>query len=133
MRKTTNDFVCLEKDLVTFLNLEDQPSFELSQDFIWLQEARQQIQAIYKENQVAPTALLDQYKKYEYILNVKKTSLIKELFNRPITEENKEKKAPYEEIAAQLTKYHEAEYEILNISNDVVNFPIFQVKAGDLK
>ena len=133
MRKTTNDFVCLEKDLVTFLNLEDQPSFELSQDFIWLQEARQQIQAIYKENQVAPTALLDQYKKYEYILNVKKTSLIKELFNRPITEENKDKKAPYEEIAAQLTKYHEAEYEILNISNDVVNFPIFQVKAGDLK
>ena len=59
--------------------------------------------------------------------------MIKELFNRPITEENKEKKAPYEEISAQLTKYHEAEYEILNISNDVVNFPIFQVKAGDLK
>ena len=82
---------------------------------------------------MAPTALLDQYKKYEYILNVKKNSLIKDLFNRPITEENTEKKAPYEEIAAQLTKYHEAEYQILNISNDVVNFPIFQVKAGDLK
>jgi hypothetical protein len=26
-----------------------------------------------------------------------------------------------------------AEYEILNISNDVVDFPVFQVKAADLK
>ena len=100
MRKTTNDFLCLEKDLVTFLNLDDKSSFELSQDFVWLQTARSQIQAIFKENQVAPTALLDQYKKYEYILNVKKNSLIKDLFNRAITEENTEKKAPYEEIAA---------------------------------
>lgn len=32
-----------------------------------------------------------------------------------------------------LNKYHNAEYEILNISNDVVNYPIFQVRAGDLK
>ena len=133
MRKTTNEFLCLEKDLVTFLNLPDKPSFELNQDFPWLQEARSQIQAMFKENSLAPHALLDQYKKYEYILNVSKTRLIKDLFNKPITEENLKEKADYDEIAVQLNKYHTAEYEILNISNDVVDFPVFQVKAADLK
>ena len=52
MRGTTNDFLCLEKDLVTFLNLRDKSSFELQPDFPWLQEARAQIQAMFKENQV---------------------------------------------------------------------------------
>ena len=88
---------------------------------------------MFKENVIAPTELLDQYKKYEYILNVDKKRLLKDLFNRPITEENTEEKASFEEIAAQLNKFHEAEYEILNISNDVVDFPIFCVKAQDLK
>lgn len=133
MRKITNEFQCLEKDLVTFLNLPDKSSFELSADFIWIQNAKAEIQQMFKENVIAPTELLDQYKKYEYILNVDKKRLLKDLFNRPITEENTEEKASFEEIAAQLTKFHEAEYEILNISNDVVDFPIFCVKAQDLK
>ena len=133
MRKTTNEFLCLEKDLVTFLNLPDKPSFELNSDFPWLQDARAQIQTMFKENQVAPHALLEEYKKYEYILNVDKKRLIKDLFNKPITEENPSEKADYAEIAAKLNQFHSAEYEILNISNDIVDFPIFQVKAQDLK
>ena len=102
MRKTTNEFLCLEKDLVTFLNLPDKPSFELNSDFPWLQDARAEIQAMFKENQVAPHALLEEYKKYEYILNVDKKRLIKDLFNRPVTEENPSEKADYDEIAAKL-------------------------------
>lgn len=125
MRNTTNDFLCLEKDLVTFLNLKDKASFDLNSEFPWLIEARSQIQAMFKENQAAPQALLEQFKKYEYILNVDKKRLIKDLFDRPITEENLEKKAPFEEIAAQLKKFHTAEYEILNIANDVIDFPVF--------
>ena len=62
-----------------------------------------------------------------------KRRLIKDLFSRPITEENTEEKAPFEEIAAKLNQFHEAEYQILNISNDIVDFPIFQVEAGNLK
>ena len=100
MRGTTNDFLCLEKDLVTFLNLRDKSSFELSPDFPWLQEARSQIQAMFKENQVGPQALLDQYKKYEYILNVDKKKLKKELFEMAITEENTSTKASFAELAA---------------------------------
>ena len=112
MRKTTNDFLCLEKDLVTFLNLPDRSSFELNAEFPWLKEARAQIKEIFNENQVAPQALLEQYKKYEYILNVDKKKLIKELFNKPITEDNDKEKADYAEIARKLNQFHSAEYEI---------------------
>jgi len=133
MRKTTNDFLCLEKDLVTFLNLSDKSSFELSADFVWIQTAKAQIQKIFQENQVAPTELLNEYKKYEYILNVDKKKMIKDLFNKTIDENNNSEKASYQEIAAMLNKFHEAEFDILNISNDLVDFPVFQVKAQDLK
>ena len=51
----------------------------------------------------------------------------------PITDENKDDKAPFDVIAEQINKFHLAEYEILNISNDVMDFPVFQVKATDLK
>ena len=51
---------------------------------------------------MAPHALLDQYKKYEYILNVDKKKLIKDLFNKPITEDNEKEKADYAEIAKKL-------------------------------
>jgi len=95
MRTTTNEFLCLEKDLVTFLNLPKKSSFELNNEFPWLVKARAQIQLMFKENQVAPQALLDQYKVYEYILNVDKKRLIKDLFHVPITEENLNEKAPF--------------------------------------
>ena len=55
---------------------------------------------------MAPTALLDQYKKYEYVLNVDKKRLIKDLFHKPITEENTDEKAPYEVISEMIYKYH---------------------------
>ena len=40
MRQTTNAFLCLEKDLVTFLNLEDKSSFDLNPSFVWINEAK---------------------------------------------------------------------------------------------
>lgn len=74
---------------------------------------------------MAPIELLDKYKKYEYIMNVDKKKLIKDLFNRVEEEGAAETKAPYEDIAEKLMQFHTHEYEIQNISNDVVDFPIF--------
>jgi hypothetical protein len=132
MRKTTNEFLCLEKDLVTFLNLPDKSSFELSPEFVWINDAKQQIKTMFAENQIAPTELLDQYKKYEYILNVSKTKLINNLFKK-VNEDGKESKATFEEISETIYQFHSHEYEILKLSNDSVDFPVFQVKAKDLK
>ena len=40
---------------------------------------------------------------------------------------------PLEEIEKESLRYHEAEEEILNISNNHVDFPMFRVQAEKLK
>ena len=88
---------------------------------------------IYNNNIIEPNKLLDQYKKYEDVINTDKKQLVSKLFNKEITETNKEKKASYQDLWDTLEKFHSAEYEILNLSNDMIDFPIFRVQAGDLK
>ena len=86
-----------------------------------------------EENIVGPKALLAQYKEYEYILNIDKKAFVKNLFNKKITEENLEPKADIDEIKEALVMFDTAEMEIMNISNDVVDYPFFRVMAGELK
>jgi hypothetical protein len=57
---------------------------------------------IINNNIVAPTQLLEQYKKFEPLINTDKKSLIKALFKKEKTEENDSAKAPYEEILEKL-------------------------------
>ena len=127
IRTSTNQFLRLEKDLVTFLQIDGEPSFELPGSFVWLQDASNQLQDIFNANIIEPNKLLDEYKKYEDIINIDKKKMIAGLFKREPTEENPNKKAPHDEIHEALERFHVAEYEILNISNDTVDFPIFRV------
>jgi hypothetical protein len=137
MQDINNDFNSLEKDLVTFLKYGEKSSFELTEnhpeDYQWIVDARQELEQMIAENIVGPLAQLAKYKEYEYILNIDKKAFMKNLFNRKITEENLEAKAPIEEIREALTKFDEAEMAILNISNDVEDYAFFRVMSGDLK
>lgn len=83
-----------------------------------------------KENMISPTALLDQYKKFEFVLNIDSKELIESLFNVPDVPYNK---LPLDAIKEEITRFHEAEEEILNISNNLCDFPMFRVKAAKLK
>ncbi len=74
-----------------------------------------------EENIKGPMELLDKYKAYEYILNVDKKELIQSLFG--------EQKAPLEELREKIDHYRKAHEEIMNLSNDVVDFPLFRVMA----
>ena len=85
------------------------------------------------ENVIDPEALLEKYKKYEYVLNVNKKDFVANLFPKKSKEEGGEDKKDIEEISEALEKFHVAEMEILNISNDVINYPLFRVMAKDLK
>jgi len=96
----------------------------------WIVEAKQTISKMVRECMVQPTALLDKYKKYEYILNVESKEAIDTLFNQP---SEPYQKMPLEEIEKEILRYHEAEEEILNISNNHVDFPMFRVEAVKLK
>lgn len=140
MVKSTNDFKNLEKDLMPFLtNITSKPNFELTPEFPWVADALTKIDEMFQENTIEPEALLKEYKKYEYVLNVKKKKLVNDLFENFIKAQEDEDapvekgKAPYEEIHKMITEYHIAEYEILNISNDNIDFTMFRVLAQKIK
>lgn len=59
-------------------------------------------------------------------MNVDKKALIKELFGG-------EEKASLEELRNRIKHYDNAFYEILNLSNDIVDFPLFRVMAHNMK
>jgi len=77
---STNKVSNLEDDLMPFLQKEKQPNFPITEDFPWVVDAMKKIDAMFAENIVGPLQLLEKYKQYEYILNVDKKALIKELF-----------------------------------------------------
>jgi hypothetical protein len=81
---------------------------------------------MFAENIVGPQELLEKYKQYEYILNVDKKNLIKELFGG-------EQKATIQELREKILHYQKAYDEILNLSNDIVEFPLFRVMAAKMK
>ena len=83
------------------------------------------IEEMFQENIVGPLELLDKYKKYEYILNVDRKQLIKSLFG--------EEKAPLNVLRERIQHFEQAYMEILNLSNNVVDFPLFRVMAAKLK
>jgi len=88
-------------------------------------EAVTTIEAMIEENIKGPLTLLEQYKKYEYILNVDKKALLKELVG--------EEKAPLGVLRERIEHYRQAHYEIMNLSNDVVDYPLFRVMAQNMK
>ncbi len=122
----TNKVCNLEVDLMPFLEKVKQPNFALSEDFPWIVDAKEKIEAMFQENITGPIELLEKYKKFEYILNVDRSALVKELFGG-------EQKAPLKELRERIKHFDTAYTEILNLSNDVVDFPLFRVMAAKMK
>ena len=106
MQDINNDFASLEKDLVTFLKYDEKPSFKLTEefkeDYQWIVDARDQLTAMIDENVVEPEALLEKYKKYEYILAINKKNFVLNLFPKKTKEEGGDDKKPIEEISEAL-------------------------------
>lgn len=100
------------------------PNFKLDRDFIWIKEGMAEVQRMIDENRGGPTDLLNQYKEFEIILRSSKTEKVKELF---------EPKLPLDKIREAVKYYDQTYYDILNTSNDEVEFPIFKVEAAHLK
>lgn len=81
--QSTNKIFNLEDDLMPFLNKDKEkknPNFPITEEFEWIVKARQDLGAMIEENIKGPLNLIDEYKKFEYILNVDKKALVKELF-----------------------------------------------------
>jgi hypothetical protein len=84
-----NEFLNLESELFRFLKMEAKPNFDIPKDeeemrkrnLTWILDAKQAISRMVKENMVGPMALLDEYKQYEFVLNVDTDELLDSLFN----------------------------------------------------
>ena len=95
---STNKVCNLEDDLMPFLQKERTPNFPIDENFEWCIDAKSKIEEIIEENIKGPLELLEKYKQYEYILNVDKKALLKELFNG-------DEKAPLNEIREKIQHY----------------------------
>jgi capsid protein len=79
-------------------------------------------------------AILEQYKEYEYLLNIDPKELRYSLFkNKELKEAGGTGKADINTIAEAIQKNHEASEEILNLTNDHIDTPMFRVMCKDLK
>ena len=88
-------------------------------------DSKNQIDTMVEDCIRGPIELLAKYKEYEYILNVDKNALLKELLG--------EEKASLGELRSRIEHYRKAHQEILNLSNDVVDYPLFRVMAQNMK
>ena len=171
--ESVNKVSILEHGLMPFLQTNEQPNFELTEEFPWFQDALHQVTEMIEENIKGPMELLEKYKKYEYILVTKKQKKISDLFEGGIEEElsepeskpqspskedeqkrkkkKDEKEAPppvqidpvlpdlrkgkasIKKLREEIEHYHQAYFEIMNLSNDVVDFPIFRIMCGKIK
>ena len=131
---STNTVTDLETDLMKSLDGKSHANFPINDQFPWVTDAQQQIQSMFEENIQKPVEILDQYKKYEFLLNVDKKELVENLFNnKDLKEAGGTGKADMETIGEAIEKYHKSAEEILNLTNNHIDTPMFRVVCTKIK
>lgn len=77
---SSNSVNGLESDLMPFLQKKASPNFPIDHSFPWIADATKNLDTMIDGNVEGPEKLLEEFKKYEYILNVDKKQLIDDLF-----------------------------------------------------
>ncbi len=131
---STNAVMDLENDLMKSLMGISKPNFPIDNNFPWIAEAQAQINQMFEENIKEPLNILQEYKKYEYLLNVDKRELTDSLFNnKELLATKGTEKADIKDIRETILSFHHAVEEISNLSNDWIDTPMFRVQASSLK
>ena len=79
--KSTNSVNDLESDLIPFIYKKGYPNFAIDHEFPWIKDATEKLSKMIDENIQGPNDLINEYKKFEYVLNVDKKALIDDLFH----------------------------------------------------
>jgi hypothetical protein len=131
---STNQVTDLESDLMKSLMGVSRANFPIDKAFPWVTDAQQKIAEMFEENIKEPIGILDQFKKYEYLLNVDKKELVESLFeNKELLETTGSSKADINVIRDAINSYHIASEEIQNMSNDFIDTPMFRIQAQKMK
>jgi dynein heavy chain len=114
----------LECDLVPFMKIQKSPSFHVTPDNPWVVSAKAALVGALEAYSQGPKALLEEYKQFEWLVKLDSHHYIKTLF---------EKRLSPAKLNSELHRFSKAEYDVLNTSNDFVDFDLFQIKCADLK
>lgn len=126
---STNKIYSLESDLMPFLERKPKPNFKIEGSNEWIVDAKDQLRSMIRANIDAPNELLAKYKQFEYIINIKKEQLIDDLFKGG---EDGQKRS-LEEIKEKIDYFEQAHYDIMTLSQDEVDFRVFQVVCKKMK
>lgn len=113
-----------------FLQKTGHPNFKIDSDFPWIKEANVSLKDLFEENSPEPKSLLESFQQFEYVMNTDKKELIDELFKRG---ENRDEKAPLEEIKEKASHFEEAYMKIMTLAEDEVNYKLFRIITKKLK
>ena len=97
-------------------------------------DSKEKIQSMFEENIQEPLAILEKFKDYEYLLNIDKRELVDSLFNnKELRDAGGTGKAELEQNGEEIEKYHQASEEILNLTNNHIDTPMFRVVCSKIK
>jgi hypothetical protein len=106
------------------MNIEKAPIYEMTEANSWVVAAKEEINALLAEYSAAPQAILNEYKKYEWIVQLDIEKYLTTLFSEKPTTET---------LTNLISDIRTAIYEVQNVSNDYVDFNFFQVESERLK
>lgn len=124
IKDSTNRIINLETDLVPFMNIPKTPVYELTEESEVILQAKQQINKMLNRYTEGPKALLEKYKKFEWIGKLKMSDFLGNLFD---------KKPDIEKIKVELSRLRNARSELWVTSNDLVDYEIFQIECQEFK
>ena len=122
--KTSQRVSILEtEDFNVFLTDKKEPAIELTLETPLIANAYNTINGFIEESMIGPKKLLEDFKKYEYLMQAD-TLAIKKIMEKPRTSD---------ELREELDKLSKAKYEIQTLAIDSVRFDMFQVNTGEIK
>jgi dynein heavy chain len=129
--ETTNSFLILEKDLVPLIDIEKKVAFEISKDLEEIKEGTKKIVDYVSEGFKEPNEILDQFKKYQFLLDKTPKEIIKQYFGdgKDISIINLDKEA----VERGLKEYSQAKLEVQRLCINEKNCRFFQVRTQACK
>lgn len=130
---TTNSFLGLEKDLITLVEIKPKVAYEINENHPDIVEAKTQILKFIKESYEEAQTILEQFKRFNFIVEKSVNSINRSLFG-----DSKEKSihissVDISSIKSKLAELSQAKIDIEQLCIDQYNGRLFQIVTKNAK
>jgi len=130
--ETTNSIMNLEKDLVLMGETKKGPAYPISKELPIILKKRQEIDEYVKKGFEEPNEILEKFKKYEFIVEMREKDLIKQVLGSSKEKPDIET-LDKEQIEKSLRDLATAKKEISALANSSRNYRFFNVVTTSCK